>query len=98
MYNVSNHVIAQIMKLDEEKKNQFNAYYLGKQKETGTAWILFLLLGAFYGYTDQWGKQILFWITLGGCGLWALILLFNVSSGILAYNDKKAMECMMMLQ
>ena len=92
MYNVSGHVLAQIMKLDVENRNKFQLYYQGKEKETNLAWIFFLFLGALYGYLGSWGKQILFWITGGGFGIWALILFFQVNSKVREYNDKLALE------
>lgn len=90
-YQLSNHIIAQVSKLDEEKKKQFDAMYFSSEKKTSTAWLLFIFLGAVYGYTDNWGKQILYWLTCGGFGLWTLILLFQVSSIVREYNDKQAL-------
>jgi hypothetical protein len=51
-------------------------------KKTGTAYLFFLFFGAHYIYLGQIGKQILFWITLGGLGFWALIDLFTIGSKI----------------
>lgn len=90
-YNISNHVMAQISKLDESKKKQFDCMYFSTAKTTGKAWLFFILLGALYGYLDNWGKQILFWLTGGGFGLWAFVLLFQVSSKVREYNDKQAL-------
>ena len=38
------------------------------------------------------GLQILYYITLGGFGLWALIRLFTLQGAIKDYNRKIAME------
>ena len=57
-----------------------------------TAWILFLLLGWSYGSMDKIGKQILFYLTLGGCGLWTLYRLFTLNGAIKEYNKKIAAE------
>jgi hypothetical protein len=56
----------------------------------GKIWALFLFLGWSYGSMDQIGKQILFYITFGGCGFWAIYRLFTLSSKIKDYNRKKA--------
>lgn len=53
-----------------------------------TSWLLFLFLGWSYGSMGQVGLQILFYFTLGGLGVWALIRLFTLSSAIKAYNRK----------
>lgn len=51
-------------------------------KKTGTAYLFYFLFGAHYIYLGQIGKQILFWITLGGLGFWALIDLFTLGSKV----------------
>jgi len=55
-------------------------------------WLLFLFLGWSYGSLGSIGKQILFYITLGGLGIWALIRLFTLQGAIRDYNRKIAME------
>lgn len=57
-------------------------------KSTGTAYLFFLLLGSHYAYLGQWGKQILFWFTVGGFGIWALIDLFTIGGKVESYNTK----------
>ncbi|MGD2004911.1 MAG: hypothetical protein PVJ91_02770 [Flavobacteriaceae bacterium] len=55
-------------------------------------WLLFLFLGWSYGSLGSIGKQILFYITLGGFGIWVLIRLFTLQGAIRDYNRKIAME------
>ena len=57
-----------------------------------TTWILFLFLGWSYGSMNQVGKQILFYLTLGGLGVWTLVRLFTLSGAIQDYNKKVAAE------
>lgn len=52
-----------------------------------TAWILFLFLGWSYGSMGAMGKQILFYLTLGGLGIWMLIRLFTLNGAIREYNQ-----------
>tara|TARA_B100000780_G_C21065369_1_gene428375 strand:+ start:628 stop:900 length:273 start_codon:yes stop_codon:yes gene_type:complete len=59
---------------------------------TTTVWVLFLFLGWSYGSLGKIGIQILFYITFGGFGIWALIRLFTLSGAIKAYNKKVAMR------
>ena len=67
--------------------------YNNQKVSTGTTYLLFLCFGYSYGRFDQWGKQILFWITFGGFGIWALILLFTLGSKVKEHNRKIAMRC-----
>ena len=53
-------------------------------------WLLFLFLGWSYGSMDKVGMQILYYVTLGGFGFWALVRLFTLNSAIKEYNRKKA--------
>ena len=49
-------------------------------------WLLFLFLGWSYGSLGKIGTQILYYITLGGLGVWALIRLFTLQGAIRDYN------------
>ena len=53
---------------------------------TTTTWLLFLFLGWSYGSLGKIGLQILYYITLGGFGLWTLIRLFTLNEAIKEYN------------
>lgn len=55
-------------------------------------WLLFLFLGWSYGSLGKIGTQILYYITLGGLGVWTLIRLFTLQGAIRNYNKKIAME------
>lgn len=64
-----------------------NKYALqGQIKSTGTAYMLWFFLGAHYAYLGKWGVQFLYWFTLGGVGIWALIDLFTMSSKVSGHN------------
>ena len=64
-----------------------NKHFLQSQiKSLGTAYLFWFILGAHYAYLGKWGLQILFWITLGGIGIWALIDLFIMSGKVNRIN------------
>lgn len=64
-----------------------NKHYLqSKIKSTGTAYLFWFFFGAHYAYLGSWGTQILYWITLGGLGIWALLDLFTMSGKVNTYN------------
>ena len=56
-------------------------------------WLLFLFLGWSYGSMGKMGKQIFYYLTLGGIGLWALYRLFTLNGAIRKYNKQIAYDC-----
>lgn len=66
--------------------------YQNRKANPTTVWLLFIFLGWSYGSLGKVGLQILYYITLGGLGLWTLIRLFTLSSAIKEYNRNVAME------
>lgn len=61
-------------------------------KSKGVAYLLWFLLGAHYAYLGKWGTQILYWVTLGGLGIWAIIDLFTLGGKVETYNTKKELK------
>lgn len=66
------------------EKNQF-MYEQEKINKT-TIWILFLFFGWSYGSFNKMGMQILYWITLGGFGIWWIYVLFTLNKKVNNYN------------
>jgi len=66
--------------------------YDAQALDKGSIWILFLLVGWSYGSMNNMGKQIFYYLTLGGCGLWTLYRLFTLSGAIKKYNKKVAVK------
>lgn len=67
-------------------------YLMSKMKSTGTTYLCWFFLGCHYAYLGKWGWQILYWITLGGVGIWALIDLFHIPSKVNGHNLKISMQ------
>ncbi|MBV7440819.1 TM2 domain-containing protein [Weeksellaceae bacterium TAE3-ERU29] len=64
-----------------------NKYYLMSQmKSVGMAYICWFILGCHYAYLGKWGWQILYWITLGGFGIWAFFDLFLIPAKVNNHN------------
>ena len=64
-----------------------NKHQLQSQVRTiGIAYLLWFFLGAHYAYLGRWGLQILYWITFGGLGIWALYDLITMSGKVDRYN------------
>jgi hypothetical protein len=77
--------------MSNEKSDKLMMYN-SRKMSSGTAWVLFLFLGWSYGSMDKMGKQILFYLTLGGLGLWSLYRLFTLSGAIKEYNRNIALS------
>jgi hypothetical protein len=50
-------------------------------------WLLFLFLGWSYGSIGQPIKQLFFYLTFGGLGLWTLYVLFTLNGKIRRFNQ-----------
>jgi TM2 domain-containing membrane protein YozV len=61
-------------------------------KSKGVAYLFWFLLGAHYAYLGKWGTQILYWLTLGGLGFWAIIDLFTLGGKVENYNTQKELK------
>lgn len=66
--------------------------YQQKAVKKSTIWLLFLLFGWSYGSLGKIGIQILFYLTLGGLGIWGFVRLFTLGSAIKQYNRAVALE------
>tara|TARA_R110002153_G_scaffold67008_1_gene178778 strand:- start:795 stop:1058 length:264 start_codon:yes stop_codon:yes gene_type:complete len=67
--------------------------YNSRKLENSKIWLLFLFFGWSYGSMDKIGKQILFYCTVGGFGLWTLYVLFTLNKKINEHNKKIALQC-----
>jgi len=67
-------------------------YLMSKMKSTGTAYLCWFFLGCHYAYLGKWGLQILYWITIGGFGIWAIIDLFLIPTKVNNHNLKISMQ------
>ena len=64
--------------------------YTNQSVKKSTIWLLFFFFGWSYGSMNQMGKQIAYYLTFGGLGIWTLIRLFTLSSAINEYNNSIA--------
>ena len=69
-----------------------NKELIYEMRKAKNVWLTFLLLGWSYGSLGQIGKQIFFYLTFGGFGLWTLYVLFTLSSKIKKYNNNLKIE------
>ncbi len=69
--------------------NKMLLYESRKAKPT-LIWILFIFLGWSYGSLDKTGMQVLYYVTVGGLGIWAIARFFTLNGDIKTYNRKIA--------
>lgn len=72
--------------MSDYSKNEKLSFYNERKLESSKMWILFLFLGWSYGSMGQMGRQIFFYLTFGGLGLWTLYVLFTLNSKVKRYN------------
>ena len=53
---------------------------------------MFLFLGWSYGSMGSIAKQLLFYLTLGGCGIWAMYRMFTLNGAIKKCNRLAATQ------
>lgn len=78
--------------MSDYNKNEKLSFYNERKLESSKMWILFLFFGWSYGSMGQMGKQIFFYLTLGGLGLWAFYVLFTLSSKVKKFNKNVAKQ------
>jgi len=81
--------------MNEFQRQAFFNEYTRLKKRTSTAYLMFFLFyGGVYAYTGNWGMQILYWVTGGGFGIWALYLLFRTPKVIADNNAEIAQRAL----
>ncbi len=72
------------------KEDEIQALYNGRKVNSTNTWLAFMLLGWSYGNFGQIGKQILYYLTLGGFGVWCFYVVFTLNKKINVDNTKVA--------
>ena len=75
-----------------ERNTENLLIYNTRKQSSGTIWLLFLFLGWSYGSLGSMVKQIFYYLTFGGFGIWAIYRLITLNGAIKKYNRKIAME------
>ena len=78
--------------MGEYNKSEKLAFYNQSKLDASKIWLLFLLLGWSYGSMGQMGKQILYYLTIGGLGIWAIYRLFTLNGKVKKYNRDIALR------
>ena len=65
-------------------------------KKTSTAYILLFFLGAHHIYMGSIFKQIAYWLTFGGFGIWMIYDLITLGKKVREHNENvyRKIECL----
>lgn len=91
-------VRTELAQLSASRQEEFLEEYRRRKKSVGVAYLLWFVVGLQYGYLGRWGLQVVYWITAGGVGIWALVLLFFIPSLVRNYNKDVSIEVLRHLQ
>lgn len=67
-------------------KNERLSFYSERKLSSGKIWMLFILFGWSYGSMGKGWKQLFYYCTLGGLGLWTAYVIFTLNGKIRKYN------------
>lgn len=87
-----------VSKMDPESRSVFFNEYSRKKKPIWVGYVLWFVFAMYYAYYRKIGLQIVFWITLGGFGLWLMIDLFRIPSIARDANEQIAREVLQTIQ
>ena len=96
--NLPHHVAVEVQRLPEDVQNRFYFEYSDKKKNVAIAYVLHVIPGipsVSYAYLGKWGKQILYWLTMGGMGVWWLANFFRLPKLVKQKNTKIAEELLL---
>ncbi|HOK36525.1 MAG TPA: TM2 domain-containing protein [Paludibacteraceae bacterium] len=83
----------ELSKMTLEKQEEFVEEFKRKSKSVGMAYLfLFIIFSAHYAYLKKWGIQILYWVTVGGAGIWFIICIFIIPNLVRNYNKEIAID------
>lgn len=77
--------LKQMKNLTEQER----AYVLtANKKDTGVTYLCWFFFGVHYFYLNKPLTNIIYWLTLGGLGIWAIIDLFRIPSMVREHNEE----------
>lgn len=76
----------EIEKASFKKQVSFIEEYFLRYRDIVSAYCFWLLFGIHYSYLEENKKQWLYWLTLGGLLIWAIVDLFKIPAMVAEYN------------
>ncbi|MDD5392423.1 MAG: TM2 domain-containing protein [Thiothrix sp.] len=78
-------------KMDDDARMFIVTQFKKKRKSVWPALLLWLI-SLHYAYFGRWGLQVVFWVTLGGFGIWWLIDIFRLDGLTARFNEDIALS------
>ena len=88
LIGLSTGVLEEYEKLDEAARRTVYIDYLRNRKDRDKGFRLSFLAGAHMLYLDQIGKFILFFLTVGGYGIWYIVEITTAREAVDKYNTR----------
>ncbi len=66
-----------------------------RSKDTLTAYLYWLCLGSHYYYLENMRTQVIFWVTLGGLGIWWLIDMLRIPGMVKDYTINQSLNAVL---
>jgi len=85
-------VQTEIMGLNKEAQSAFLNQFLNARKKLGLAYLSTFFLASHYAYLGKILTQFIFWLTLGGFGIWWLIDWIRMPNLVKKRNAEIAVE------
>ncbi len=86
-----------LAELPPEAQEAFWDEYRRRARAIGVAYVFWLLF-SHYGYLRRWGRQVVFWATVGGLLVWWLVDLFRLPRLVEEYNRDTALTVLRLLR
>lgn len=88
--NIPGEVAMAASELPEPQQQYFWAEVASRAKSVPIAYLCWFLFGIHYLYLGKILTQIIFWLTLGGVGIWAIVDLARIPGVVNGYNASVA--------
>ncbi len=89
-HTISAAVYAEVEQLDDRAAALFHAE-MTRRAKSGLWGLVCALVGLHYAYLGRWGLLVVYWLTLGGLGLWWFVDLFRVGGLVRDRNTDEAL-------
>jgi hypothetical protein len=90
-------VASEYTRMTSEQKALFETEFTRRKKESGKGW-LFWFFGFHYLYFGDVGKQLVYWFTLGGLGVWIIMDAVNMQKNVDRYNQRISNDALSAIQ
>ena len=85
-------VTTELVKMSSKKQDMYTEEHSRRTKSEGVAYFLWFVFRVHYIYLGKVGWQFVYWFTLGGLIIWAIVDLFRIPDMVIDYNKDISIE------